>query len=154
MFTSEEQILAYIRDEDVEYVDIRFCDLPGVMQHFSIPASAFTSEVFTDGLAFDGSSIRGFQSIHESDMQLFPDITTATVGQCRAPQRLRTSCLVHDPVTREPYRRHPRDTARKAEDYLRSPVIADTGFFGAEAECYIFESVRFDSQPHGSFYGV
>lgn len=154
MFTSEEQVLAYIRDEDVEYVDIRFCDLPGVMQHFSIPASAFTSEVFTDGLAFDGSSIRGFQSIHESDMQLFPDITTATVDQFRAAKTLNINFFVHDPFTREPYSRDPRNIARKAEEYLRSTGIADTCFFGAEAEFYIFDSVRFDSQPNGSFYEV
>ncbi|WP_345603075.1 type I glutamate--ammonia ligase [Tomitella cavernea] len=154
VFTSAEQVLAYIRDEKVEYVDIRFCDVPGVMQHFSIPAAAFSHDVFDDGLAFDGSSVRGFQSIHESDMQLFPDVTTATVDQFRNAKTLNMNFFVHDPFTREAYSRDPRNVARKAEEYLRSTGIADTCFFGAEAEFYIFDSVRFDSSVNGSFYEV
>ncbi|MCS3782311.1 type I glutamate--ammonia ligase [Tsukamurella ocularis] len=154
MFTTKEELLDYLKKEDVEYVDIRFCDLPGTMQHFSIPASAFDESVFEDGLAFDGSSIRGFQSIDESDMMLLPDVTTARIDPFRAAKTLNISFFVHDPFTREAYSRDPRNIARKAEEYLRSTGIADTCFFGAEAEFYIFDSVSFDSTINGSFYEV
>ncbi|MCA0157071.1 type I glutamate--ammonia ligase [Tsukamurella sp. M9C] len=154
MFTTKEELLDYLKKEDVEYVDIRFCDLPGTMQHFSIPASAFDESVFEDGLAFDGSSIRGFQSIDESDMMLLPDVTTARIDPFRAAKTLNISFFVHDPFTREAYSRDPRNIARKAEEYLQSTGIADTCFFGAEAEFYIFDSVSFDSTINGSFYEV
>ncbi|WP_024793195.1 type I glutamate--ammonia ligase [Tomitella biformata] len=154
MFKSPEEVLAYIKNEDIEYVDIRFCDVPGVMQHFSLPAKAFTEDVFVDGLAFDGSSVRGFQSIHESDMQLMPDVTTATVDQFRSAKTLNMNFFVHDPFTREAYSRDPRNVARKAEEYLKSTGIADTCFFGAEAEFYIFDSVQFDSSVNSSSYKV
>ncbi|MGV7636639.1 glutamine synthetase beta-grasp domain-containing protein, partial [Mycobacterium kansasii] len=111
---------------NVEYVDIRFCDLPGTMQHFSIPAEAFDESVFEDGLAFDGSSIRGFQSIDESDMMLLPDVTTARIDPFRAAKTMNISFFVHDPFTREAYTRDPRNIARKAEEYLLSTGIADT----------------------------
>ncbi|MGC5023500.1 MULTISPECIES: type I glutamate--ammonia ligase [unclassified Tsukamurella] len=154
MFTTKEELLDYLKKENVEYVDIRFCDLPGTMQHFSIPASAFDESVFEDGLAFDGSSIRGFQSIDESDMMLLPDVTTARIDPFRAAKTLNISFFVHDPFTREAYSRDPRNIARKAEEYLQSTGIADTCFFGAEAEFYIFDSVSFDSTINGSFYEV
>src|SRR5699024_7802752 len=123
-------------------------------QHFSIPASSFDRDMFDDGLDFDGASVRGFQSIHESDMQLFPDVTTATVDQFREAKTLNMNFFVHDPFTREAYSRDPRNVARKAEDYLASTGIADTCFFGAEAEFYIFDSVRFDSSVNHAFYEV
>ncbi|ADG78134.1 Glutamine synthetase OS=Tsukamurella paurometabola (strain ATCC 8368 / DSM / CCUG 35730 / CIP 100753 / JCM 10117 / KCTC 9821 / NBRC 16120 / NCIMB 702349/ NCTC 13040) OX=521096 GN=Tpau_1510 PE=3 SV=1 [Tsukamurella paurometabola] len=154
MFTTKEELLDYLKKENVEYVDIRFCDLPGTMQHFSIPASAFDESVFEDGLAFDGSSIRGFQSIDESDMMLLPDVTTARIDPFRAAKTLNVSFFVHDPFTREAYSRDPRNIARKAEEYLVSTGIADTCFFGAEAEFYIFDSVSYDSSINGSFYEV
>jgi glutamine synthetase len=154
VFTTKEELLDYLKKENVEYVDIRFCDLPGTMQHFSIPASAFDDSVFEDGLAFDGSSIRGFQSIDESDMMLLPDVTTARIDPFRAAKTLNISFFVHDPFTREAYSRDPRNIARKAEEYLKSTGIADTCFFGAEAEFYIFDSVSFDSTINGSFYEV
>ncbi|MEB3069126.1 type I glutamate--ammonia ligase [[Mycobacterium] vasticus] len=149
-----DEILKLVSDEKIEYVDVRFCDLPGVMQHFSIPAEAFDASVFTDGLAFDGSSIRGFQSIHESDMLLLPDASTARIDPFRSAKTLNVNFFVHDPFTREPYSRDPRNIARKAENYLSSTGIADTAYFGAEAEFYIFDSVAFDSQMNGSFYEV
>jgi glutamine synthetase len=124
------------------------------MQHFSIPASALDESIFTDGLAFDGSSIRGFQSIHESDMLLLPDPDTAWIDPFRAAKTLNLNFFVHDPFTREPYSRDPRNVARKAESYLASTGIADTAYFGAEAEFYIFDSVNFDSQINGSSYQV
>ena len=109
-----DDIFKLIKDENVEYVDIRFCDLPGVVQHFSIPASAFDASVFEDGLAFDGSSVRGFQSIHESDMMLLPDPNTARIDPFRHAKTLNLSFFVHDPFTREAYSRDPRNVARKA----------------------------------------
>ncbi|CAM3112753.1 type I glutamate--ammonia ligase [Tsukamurella hominis] len=154
MFTTKEELLDYLKKENVEYVDIRFCDLPGTMQHFSIPAEAFDESVFEDGLAFDGSSIRGFQSIDESDMMLLPDVTTARIDPFRAAKTMNVSFFVHDPFTREAYTRDPRNIARKAEEYLLSTGIADTCFFGAEAEFYIFDSVSYDSSINGSFYEV
>ncbi|CAJ1502380.1 type I glutamate--ammonia ligase [[Mycobacterium] holstebronense] len=149
-----DDILKLVADENVEYVDIQFCDLPGQMQHLSIPASTLDASVFEDGLAFDGSSIRGFQSIHESDMMLLPDFSTAQIDPFRAAKTLNLNFFVHDPFTREPYSRDPRNVARKAENYLTSTGIADTAYFGAEAEFYIFDSVRFDSQMNGTFYEV
>ena len=145
-----DDIIKLIKDEKVEYVDIRFCDLPGVVQHFSIPASAFDESVFEDGLAFDGSSVRGFQSIHESDMMLLPDPETARIDPFRAAKTLNLNFFVHDPFTREAYSRDPRNVARKAENYLASTGIADTCFFGAEAEFYIFDSVtlRLEDERH------
>ncbi|CPZ89115.1 Probable glutamine synthetase%2C type I (GlnA1) [Mycobacteroides abscessus] len=130
-FSSPDEVFKFIADEKVEYVDVRFCDLPGVVQHFSIPASAFDQSVFDDGLAFDGSSVRGFQSIHESDMLLLPDISTARVDPFRAAKTLNINFFVHDPFTREAYSRDPRNVARKAEQYLASTGIADTCYFGA-----------------------
>ncbi len=153
-FTTAEEVIKYIADEGVEYVDVRFTDLPGIEQHFSIPAKAFNQDVFDDGLAFDGSSVRGFQSIHESDMLLLPDVTTARIDPFRAAKTLNVNFFVHDPFTRESYSRDPRNVARKAEEYLISTGIADTAFFGAEAEFYIFDSVSYDSKMNGAFYEV
>jgi glutamine synthetase len=149
-----DDIIKQIKDEDVQYVDIRFCDLPGIVQHFSIPASVFDESVFEDGLAFDGSSVRGFQSIHESDMMLLPDPETARIDPFREAKTLNLNFFVHDPFTREAYSRDPRNVARKAENYLASTGIADTAYFGAEAEFYIFDSVAFDSQMNGTFYEI
>src|SRR5690349_23526802 len=149
-----DDIIKQIKDEDVQYVDIRFCDLPGVVQHFSVPASVFDESVFEDGLAFDGSSVRGFQSLHESDMRLRPDPDTARIDPFRAAKTLNLNFFVHDPFTREAYSRDPRNVARKAENYLASTGIADTAFFGAEAEFYIFDSVSFDSQINGAFHKI
>ena len=149
-----DDVFKLAKDEDVEFVDVRFCDLPGIMQHFTIPISFFDESVFEDGLAFDGSSIRGFQSIHESDMLLLPDPATAKIDQFREAKTLNMNFFVHDPFTLEPYSRDPRNVARKAENYLISTGIADTAYFGAEAEFYIFDSVGFDSRTNGSFYEV
>ena len=150
-----DDILKFIKDKEVEYVDIRFCDLPGVVQHFSIPASAFDESVFEDGLAFDGSSVRGFQSIHESDMMLLPDPETARIDPFRAAKTLNLNFFVHDPFTREAYSRDPRATSparrRTTSPAPASPIPA---FFGAEAEFYIFDSVTFDSKINGTFYEI
>ena len=152
MFTSGDEVLRYLADNEVQFVDVRFCDLPGTMQHFTIPASAFDEKVFSDGLMFDGSSIRGFQEIHESDMLLLPDATTAVIDPFRSHKTLNLTFFVHDPLTGEPYTRDPRNIAKKAEEYLRGSGIADTAFFGPEAEFYIFDSARFSTSANEGYY--
>jgi len=154
MFKSADDVLAYIKAEGVKNVDVRFMDLPGVMQHFTVPAGSFTAETFADGLMFDGSSIRGFQAIHESDMKLMPDPTSAYIDPFREIKTLAMNFSIVDPFTDEPYSRDPRNVAKKAEDYLKSTGIADTVYFGPEAEFYIFDDVRYESKPNGSFYSV
>jgi glutamine synthetase len=153
-FSTADEVIKFIADEGVEYVDIRFTDLPGVQQHFSIPAKAFNADTIAEGLAFDGSSVRGFQSIHESDMLLLADLSTCQIDPFRAAKTLNVDHFVHDPHTREAYSRDPRNVARKAQDFLKSTGIADTAYFGPEAEFYIFDSVRFDSSMNGAFYEV
>ncbi|PZS01640.1 MAG: type I glutamate--ammonia ligase, partial [Pseudonocardiales bacterium] len=137
MFDGPDEVLRYIADHDIEFVDVRFCDLPGVMQHFTVPASTVSADTFTDGLPFDGSSIRGFQQIHESDMLLLPDAATAVVDPFRAAPTLDLNFFIHDPLTLEPYSRDPRNVAKKAEQYLAGSGIADTAYLGPEAEFYI-----------------
>src|SRR5690606_14599993 len=143
-----------ITDEGVQFVDVRFCDLPGVMQHFTVPASTLDADVFEEGLAFDGSSIRGFQLIHESDMLLLPDPATARIDPFRKHKTLSLNFFVHDPFTRAPYSGDPRNIARRAEQSIPEPGIADTAFFGAAAELYIFDSVRFDYSEHAAFHEI
>ena len=145
-------VLKTLTDEEVDIVDIRFCDLPGLMQHFSIPAHELTEDVFEDGLGFDGSSIRGFQEIQESDMLLIPDPDTAVIDPFTQHKTLNINCFVQDPVTGESYSRDPRYIAKKAEDYLKCTGIADTAYFGPEAEFYIFDSARFDQNQYSGYY--
>src|SRR5919205_72418 len=140
---SPADVLKLVEDNGIEVVDFRFCDLPGLMQHFSAPAHVLAEDVFEDGLGFDGSSIRGFQEIQESDMILIPDANTAVIDPFRQHPTLNINCFVRDPVTGEPSSRDPRYVSRKAEDYLRSTGLADTAYFGPEAEFYIFNDIRF-----------
>lgn len=154
MFSSADEVLKYIRDNDIKFVDVRFCDLPGMMQHLTVPAESFDESVFTDGLGFDGSSIRGFQAIHESDMLLLPDPTTAVLDPFRKDATLNITFFIHDPLTREAYSRDPRNVARKAEEYLTGTGIADTCYFGAEAEFYVFDDVRYETNAHESYYHI
>jgi glutamine synthetase len=152
MFTNADEVLKYIKDEGVDFIDVRFCDLPGIMQHFTFPAQNFGPAIFTDGLMFDGSSIRGFQAIHESDMLLLPDPTTAYVDPFRQHKTLNMTFFIHDPLTGEAYSRDPRNIAAKAEAYLKGTNIADQSYFGPEAEFYIFDSIRYDTNQHSSYY--
>src|SRR5438128_12027148 len=154
MFTSPDEVAAYIRDNDVEFVDVRFCDLPGVMQHFTIPASAFGEDTFSEGLGFDGSSIRGFQAINESDMLLLPDANSAFLDPFRVHKTLNVNFFIHDPITREAYSRDPRNVAKKAEAYLTSSGIADTAYFGPEAEFYVFDSIRHETATNKAYYYI
>jgi len=154
VFKNSDEVLKFISDEEVKFVDVRFCDLPGIMQHFTVPVQSFDADTINDGLAFDGSSVRGFQEIHESDMLLLPDLATARVDPFRVENTLILNFFVHDPLTREAYSRDPRNIARKAEQYLVESGIADTANFGAEAEFYIFDSVRFDNSENHSFHEI
>ncbi|MDQ3940644.1 MAG: type I glutamate--ammonia ligase [Actinomycetota bacterium] len=135
-------------------MDLRFCDLPGLMQHFTMPFEELTEEGFEEGFGIDGSSIRGFQEIQESDMILVPDPDTAIMDPFRQHPTLVINSFVKDPVTGEFYSRDPRYIARKAEDYLKGTGIADTAYFGPEAEFYIFDSIRFDQNQHESYHYI
>jgi glutamine synthetase len=152
MFSSAEEVLAFIAEENVEFIDVRFCDLPGTIQHFTVPVSTFDADVFTEGRMFDGSSIRGFQAIHESDMLLLPDPATAVLDPFRQHKTLNLTFSVFDPLTGAAYSRDPRNVAAKAEAYLKGTGIADTAFFGPEAEFYIFDSARFSTGPNEGYY--
>src|SRR5258708_6196973 len=154
MFTSGDEVLRFIESEGVQFVDVRFCDLPGTVQHFTVPAESFDESVFSEGRMFDGSSIRGFQQIHESAMLLLPDLTTAVLDPFRTHKTLNLNFFVHDPLTGEPYSRDPRNIARKAEDYLHGSGIADTAYFGPEAEFYIFDSARYQTSSNEGFYHI
>ncbi|MEU9110456.1 type I glutamate--ammonia ligase [Streptomyces sp. NPDC048483] len=151
MFQNADEAKKFIADEDVKFIDVRFCDLPGVMQHFTIPAAVFDP---AEELAFDGSSIRGFQAIHESDMALRADLSTARVDPFRRDKTVNVNFFIHDPITGEQYSRDPRNIAKKAEAYLASTGIADTAYFGPEAEFYVFDSVRFETSANQSFYHI
>jgi glutamine synthetase len=124
------------------------------MQHFTVPVSSFDQSVFDDGLGFDGSSIRGFQAIHESDMQLFPDPTTAYLDPFRIAKTLVVNFFIHDPITGEAYSRDPRNIARKAMAYLASTGIGDTAYFAPEAEFYVFDAVRFETAANAGYYHI
>ncbi|HEX3614513.1 MAG TPA: type I glutamate--ammonia ligase [Sporichthyaceae bacterium] len=154
MFNNADEVMKYIKDEGVKFVDVRFCDLPGVMQHFNVPAASVGADFFTDGQMFDGSSIRGFQAIHESDMKLIPDLDTAYIDPFRAARTLNINMSIVDPLTGEPYSRDPRQIAKKAEAYLKSTGIADTAFFAPEAEFYIFDDIRFETRQNAGYYYI
>ena len=154
MFTSPEEVLKFIEEEDVRFVDIRFTDLPGSQHHFNVPAKTVDLDFFESGQLFDGSSIRGFQGIQESDMQLIPDVTTAFLDEYRVEKTLAMTFSIVNPRTGEPYGRDPRGVAQKAEEYLTSSGIADTAFFAPEAEFFLFDDVKWQSTPETSFYSV
>ena len=154
MFNSKDEVLTFLKQGGAEFVDVRFTDLPGVQQHFNMPVSAFDEGAFEDGLMFDGSSIRGFQAINESDMKLLPDPKTAFIDPFRTAKTLVLNFSIVDPYTDEPYSRDPRSVAMKAEQYLKSTGIADTAFFGAEAEFYVFDDVRYDSNANEGYYHI
>ena len=154
MFDSNEDLLQFIAAEQVQFVDIRFCDLPGVMQHFTVPASSFNQDLLDAGLMFDGSSIRGFQAIHESDMALLADPTTAVLDPFRTAKTINVTCFIHDPLTGEAYSRDPRNIARKAEAYLAGTGFADKALFAPEAEFYVFDDVRFETKQQTGYYAI
>lgn len=149
-----QEVLALCREKDVKAIDYRFMDFPGIWQHFTTPVSSLDAGVFEDGLGFDGSSIRGWQAINESDMLVVPDPETAFLDPFTELPTLAMICDIQDPITREDYTRDPRNVARKSVNYLKSSGIADTAYLGPEAEFFIFDDVRFDQNAHEGFYHV
>ncbi len=152
--TEVQHLLELIKEKKIQVVDVKFCDLPGSWQHFSIPAATLDEGMIREGLGFDGSSIRGFQAIHESDMLLLPDVSTAFVDPVRGVPTLSLTCDIYDPLTLEPYSRDPRFIAFKAEEYLKTTGIATTSYWGPEAEFFIFNSVRFDQNANEGYYHI
>jgi glutamine synthetase len=151
---SAEDVVAFAREHEVQLVDLKFTDLPGTWQHFAVAARELGEDLLTAGAGFDGSSIRGFQAIEESDMLLVPDPATACIDPFHEFPTLSLICDVRDPVTGGGYTRDPRNVTRKAEQHLRASGIADTAFFGPEAEFYIFEHVAYGQEAHRAFYEV
>jgi glutamine synthetase len=139
---------------EVQMIDVRFIDMPGTWQHFTVPSRLLTTDLFEDGLPFDGSSIRGFKEIHESDMLLMLDPATAFIDPVLEVPTLVMIGDVYDPITRQPYSRDPRLVARKAEAYLKQTGIATTSYWGPEAEFFMFNSVRYGSSTNSSFYYI
>lgn len=156
-----QEIAALIKDKGITFIDLKFNDLPGLWQHFSMPSSELTGVddlssggLFREGVGFDGSSIRGFQSIQESDMILIPDPDTAVIDPVCKAFTLSMICDIYDPITRQPYTRDPRYIAKKAEAYLKSSGIADVSYWGPEMEFFIFDDVRFNQGVNHGFYFV
>ena len=154
MAVSPSDVLKLGEQNGAKFFDIRFSDLPGLMQHFTIPFEEVSEDAFEEGFGFDGSSIRGFQEIQESDMILVPDPDTAVMDPFAKYPTLVIHAFVKDPLTGEFYSRDPRYIARKAEDYLKGTGIADVAYFGPEAEFYIFDSIRFDQNHHEGYYHI
>ncbi len=147
-------VIKKIEEEGIKIVDLRFVDFLGVWQHFSVPAHVIEEKVFEEGLGFDGSSIRGWQAIDESDMLVIPDPETAFVDSFTEVPTLNIICNIIDPITKEHYGRHPRFIAQKAEEYLKSTGLADTVYFGPELEFFIFDDVKMKVDSNKSFYEV
>ncbi len=148
------EVLKLIKDKSIAIVDVKFMDLPGLWQHCSFPSHELTEESFTEGFGFDGSSIRGWQSIHESDMLVVPDPDTACVDPFMPVPSLHIVGNIVDPTTKTKYHRDPRYIAQKAEAYLASTGIAETAYFGCEAEFFIFDDIRFDQRENMGFYFI
>ena len=152
--TSPAEVLEFAAERGVEMVDLKFVDLPGTWQHMTLPIGALDSSDFESGLGFDGSSIRGFQEIHESDMLLLPDSSTAFIDPYYTRSTLSLICSVADPVLGEPYARDPRFVAHKAEQHLVASGIADVAYFGPEAEFFVFDHIAYEQVGHRAFYEV
>ena len=149
-----KEVIEYASAQGAKMLDLRFKDLPGLWQHLTVPISEVNEEVFTDGYGFDGSSIRGWQAINASDMLVIPDPNTAVMDPFMKEPTVVMICDIVDPVTKENYSRDPRNIAKKAEAYVQASGIADTAYFGPEAEFFIFDDIRFDSNEHSSYYFV
>lgn len=149
-----KEVLNMAKENGAKVVDLRFMDFPGLWQHFTVPISQLAESSFEDGFGFDGSSIRGWQPIHASDMLVIPDATTAKMDPFYEAPTLVLICNIVDPITREAYTRDPRNIARKAEAYLKSSGIGDIAHFGPEAEFFIFDDIRFESTRFSGFYKI
>ena len=149
-----EEVIKLVNDEGVEIIDLKFTDVPGTLQHVGVPPSEVTEELFEKGTGFDGSSIRGFQTIDESDMLLVPDASTATMDPVYSRKTLSLICDIRDPLTSSDYSRDPRHIAKKAEAYLASTGIGDKSYWGPEAEFFIFDAASYDQDAHSAYYSV
>jgi len=149
-----KNVFALIKKNDVKMIDFRFTDLPGQWQHFSIPVSQFEEKIFEEGIGFDGSSIRGWQSINESDMLIVPDPATARVDPFIKTKSLSLICDISDPITKSPYSRDPRFVVKKAEEFLKKSKIADNAYFGPEAEFFILDHVAYNVNEYSSWYKI
>ncbi len=149
-----KQVLQLVKSKNIEFIDCRFMDFPGLWQHTTYPASELTEQSFVDGFGFDGSSIRGWQAINESDMLLVPVSETAKIDPFLQHPTLSLICDIKDPVTKKEYSRDPRSVARKAVEYLRRTKIADTAYFGPEMEFFIFDNVWYDQTVNQAGYMV
>ena len=141
-------------EKGVQVVDLRFTDLLGGWQHFSLPVEELSEDLFQEGIGFDGSSIVGFQEIHESDMLLIPVEETMFIDPLLSPTTLVFICDVVDPITRQPYSRDPRAIAKKAEAFLRETGIAELSYWGPEVEFFVFNDVRYENEANRCFYSV
>ena len=149
-----EEVLQFARDNEARMLDVRFADLPGLWQHVTFPIAQLKETTFEDGFGFDGSSIRGWQAISESDMLIVPDPNTAMMDPFTDVPTLVMIADIVDPVTKQHYERDPRWIARKAEQYLQYTDIGDTAFFGPEAEFFIFDNISFDQSHNYGFYYI
>lgn len=149
-----QKVLNLIKTKNIQFVDFKFMDFPGQWQHFTVPVKELSTNSFKEGFGFDGSSIRGWKNINESDMLIIPDPATMFVDKFIKSPTVSMICNVYEPITKEKYSRCPRNIAQKAEAFLLSTGIADTIYFGPEAEFFIFDEIRFDTQPNSSFYFV
>ena len=149
-----KEVMNMAKENGAVVVDLRFMDFPGLWQHFTVPLSELEESSFEDGFGFDGSSIRGWQPIHASDMLVVPDAATAKMDPFYEAPTLVLICNIVDPVTREPYTRDPRNIAQKADAYLKSSGIGDVAYFGPEAEFFIFDDIRFESTRFSAFYEI
>ncbi|PYV91146.1 MAG: type I glutamate--ammonia ligase [Acidobacteria bacterium] len=147
-----KELIKFVKDKNIKIIDLRFVDLPGLWQHFAITVSELNEDMFEEGVGFDGSSIRGFQKIQESDMLLIPDAASAFVDPFTTVPTLDIICNVKDPVTLQPYSRDPRYIAQKAENYLKSTGIGDTVYFGPEPEFFVLDDIRFDQSYNYGYY--
>ena len=154
MFQTPQEALNYIKENQIQIVDLKFIDMPGIWQHLSLYHDQIDETAFTDGVPFDGSSIRGWKAINESDMTMVIDPTTAWMDPFMAEPTISFICSIKEPRTGEPYSRCPRTIAQKAIDYLLSTGLGDTAFFGPEAEFFIFDDVRFDQTQNSGYYYV
>jgi len=146
------KVFQMIKDDEVDFIDLKFMDFPGLWQHVTLPVSQFDEDIFEEGMGFDGSSIRGWQNINESDMVMIPDPATAVLDPFTEHNTLSIICDIHDPITKERYTRCPRHIAQKATYYMQSTQIADTAYFGPEAEFFLFDDVRFDQTENAGYY--
>ena len=149
-----EEVVRIIKDKNIQMVDLRFTDLPGTWQHFSAPPSAVDANAMSEGIGFDGSSIRGFQQIQESDMLVVPDPTTAFLDPFTTVPTLALICNIRDPTTGQPYSRDARYIAQKGEVYLKQSGVGDAAYFGPEAEFFVFDEVRYDQGVNYAYHEI